>query len=65
MKVYQNVNHIARGYESNKDGAFNRLIAQTIEDNQKKGWVSEVQYSTCASKGTLVFSALILAYTEE
>lgn len=65
MRVYQNVNHITRDYKSNKNGAFNRLIAQTIEDNQKNGWFSEVQYSTCATEGVLVFSALILAYTEE
>lgn len=65
MRVYQNVNHIVRDYESNKEEAFNRLIAQTIEDNQKKGWASEVQYSTCATHNTIVYSALILGYMEE
>lgn len=64
-KVYQAVSHIAFTYEAGEEFQFRDEVAKQIKENQKSGWLSEVQYSSTASGGSIVFSALILAYTEE
>lgn len=65
MKNYKSMIHIAIDHRSNVDNDFQKAIGEYIEQNQNNGYQSEVQYSTCASNGSVVYSALILAYTEE
>ena len=65
MKVYKNVVHVSFDHRSNVDNNFKISIAEAIKENQEDGYQSEVQYSTCADSGTVIYSALILAYTEE
>ena len=65
MKVYKNVVHVAFDHQSNVDNNFQILIAEAIKENQKDGYQSEIQYSTCSYSNTVIYSALILAYTEE
>lgn len=36
-----------------------------IAENQEKGYEVEVQYSTCNVGNQVIFSVLILGYTEE
>lgn len=64
-KIYQAVAHIAYTYKAEEEFQFRDEVAKQIEENQKSGWLSEVQYTSSASGGSIVFSALILAYTEE
>ena len=65
MKVYKIVDHIA--FDHISDGSMELLntVTDVIEENQAEGLQSEVQYSTCATHKTIVYSALILGYTEE
>lgn len=65
MKVYKRVNHVAFDHVNDKNTEFQKAIANIIEEHQSNGYQSEVQYSTCATNNTVVYSALILAYTEE
>lgn len=65
MKVYKNVYHVAFDHRNNTENKFKIAIAEAILENQENGYQSEIQYSTCADSGTVVYSALILAYTEE
>lgn len=65
MRKYKVVNHVAFDHNSNKDLELQNSIAKIIENNQDNGYQSEIQYSTCATNNTVVYSALILAYTEE
>ena len=65
MKVYKTVNYVGFDNRSNIDSKLQKSIADVIEQNQNNGLQSEVQYSTCATNNTVVFSALILGYTEE
>lgn len=65
MKNYKSMIHIAIDHRSNIDNNFQKSVAKAIEENQNNGYQSEVQYSTCASNGSVVYSALVLAYTEE
>lgn len=65
MKVYKRVNHVAFDHVNNKDTELQKAIANIIEENQSNGYQSEVQYSTCATNNTVIYSALILSYTEE
>lgn len=65
MKVYKRVDHTAFDHVSNSNVALQKSIADVIEQNQNNGLQSEVQYSTCATHNTIVYSALILGYTEE
>lgn len=61
MKVYKEINHIYD--ESSRN--FQQQVNLVIENNQENGYQSEIQYSSCASKCSFRYSALILAYTEE
>lgn len=65
MKVYKRVNHVAFDHVSNKNTELKKAIANIIDEYQSNGYQSEVQYSTCATNNIIVYSALILAYTEE
>lgn len=65
MKVYKVVDHIAFDEVTNANHRLKDEIISTIQENQAKGYQSEVQYSTCATHNTIVYSALILGYTEE
>ena len=65
MKIYKRVNHVAFDNVSNKDTELQKAIANNIDEHQRNGYQSEVQYSTCATNNTIVYSALILRYTEE
>ena len=65
MKNYKSMIHIAIDHRSNIDNDFQKSVAKAIEQNQNNGLQSKVQYSTCATNDTVVYSALILAYTEE
>lgn len=65
MKVYKVVDHTAFDHISNGGMELSKTVADVIEQNQAKGYQSEVQYSTCATNNTIVYSALILGYTEE
>ena len=65
MKVYKAVDHMAFDYISNGSMELSKTVADVIKQNQAKGYQSEVQYSTCATHNAIVYSALILGYTEE
>ena len=65
MKVYKSVAHISFDHISNIENKFQIGVVNEIRENQKNGYESEVQYSTCATENSVIYSALILAYTEE
>lgn len=65
MKVYKALDHVAFDHISNGSTELSKTVADAIKQNQAKGYQSEVQYSTCATHNTVVYSALILGYTEE
>ena len=65
MKVYKTSHHVAIDHNNNTNNQFNQWIKEIIEDSQNKGYQVEIQYSTCADSHTVVYSALILGYTEE
>lgn len=65
MKVYKAIRHIAFDEVTNAKHRLKDEIISTIQKNQSFGLQSEVQYSTCATHNTIVYSALILGYTEE
>ena len=42
---------------------FNLTLKETIEGYQQKGYPVDIKYSTCsANKGSVCYSALVLAY---
>lgn len=65
MKVYQDISHIKFEGTIETSNKLEKSIAKEIIKNLDKGLQSEVQYSTCATHNTIVYSALILGYTEE
>lgn len=65
MKVYKGISHVTIVYDNDNQYKFTEVVSQQIINNQDKGWQSEIQYTTCSSNGSIVYSALILAYTEE
>lgn len=65
MKIYKVVNHVAFDHVNNNNTELQKAVANIIEKHQNNGYQSEIQYSTCATNNTVVYSALILAYTEE
>lgn len=66
MKVYKETAHISYNSQVDNDGSiFYNELTKIIDIMQSKNLQIEVQYSTCADSGTVVYSALILAYTEE
>lgn len=64
-KVYKAIRHIAFDEISNGNNRLRDEISKTTQENQSLGLTTEVQYSTCATATTVVYSALILGYTEE
>lgn len=64
-KVIKAINHIVFDHVTNGNNRLRDEIAKTIQDNKANGLQSEVQYSTCATATTVIYSALILGYTEE
>lgn len=65
MKVYKVVDHIAFDHISDGSIELSKAVADVIEQNQAKGYQSEVQYLTCATNNTIVYSTLIFGYMEE
>lgn len=53
MKVYKVVDHMAFDHISNGSIELSKAVADVIEQNQAKGYQSEVQYSTCATNNTI------------
>lgn len=66
MKVYKETAHISYNSQADNDGAlFYNELNKIIEAMQSKKYQIEIQYKTCATNNIIVYSALILAYTEE
>lgn len=63
MRVYKEIGHVV--FDDNNINNFTNGIAKCVREAQDKNMQVEIQYSNCATKGKFVFSALILAYTEE
>ena len=63
MKVYREVANVSISADQPKNFAIE--VAKAIENFQNKNMQIEVLYSTCIENNTLVYSALILGYTEE
>lgn len=42
-----------------------KQVAHQVNEYQNKNMQIEIQYSTCANEETVIYSALILGYTEE
>ena len=66
MKVYKETAHISYNSQVDNDGSiFYNELTKIIDNMQSKKYQVEIQYKTCCSNNTIVYSALILAYTEE
>ena len=65
MKIYKSCGQVYQGYSSPSEKDFAKAILDIISEDQKKGYEVEVQYSTCNVGNQVVFSVLILGYTEE
>lgn len=65
MKKYQKVTQVSFDHVTDNCCKTQDAIAKAIGRYQEQGFQVEVQYSTCATSDTVVYSALILAYTEE
>lgn len=63
MKIYREVANLSISADQSKKFAIE--VAKAIESFRNKNMQIEVQYSTCIENSTVVYSALILAYTEE
>lgn len=63
MKVYKEIANVSISADQSRNFAFD--VAKKIENFQNKNMQVEIQYSTCMENSTVVYSALILAYTEE
>lgn len=64
-KVIKSINHIVFDHVTNGNNKLKNEISKAIQENQSLGLTTEVQYSTCATATTVIYSALILGYTEE
>lgn len=64
-RIYHACEHIYQGHNSLSEKDFAKAILDLIAEDQAKGYEVEVQYSTTNVGNQVVFSALILAYTEE
>lgn len=63
MKVYKEIANVSYdGFNSQK---FISEIAKYLKKYQDENMEVEIQYSTCIENNTVIYSALILAYTEE
>lgn len=65
MKTYHYSTHIVFDHRSNDGTKFNEAVIAQLENIQNNQWMAEIQYSTCATQDTIVYSALILGYTED
>ena len=66
MKVYKETAHISYNSQVNNDGSiFYNELTKIINNMQSHEHQVEVQYSTCSANGIIIYSTLILAYTEE
>lgn len=66
MKVYKETAHISYNSQVDNDGSiFYNKLTEIINTMQSKNLQIEVQYTTCSANNVIVYSALILAYTEE
>ena len=63
MKTYKSVSWVSCSYYRDED--IYKKIVKYINQYQESGYQVEVQYSSCANNNNIVYSALILAYTEE
>ena len=63
MKVYKGVSFVS--CSNYRDEDIYKKIVKCINQYQENGYQVEVQYSICANNNNIVYSALILAYTEE
>lgn len=61
MKVYKEVALSS----TQKYGSLVDMVCSNINNFQNQGLQVEVQYSLCAIDCYIIYSALILAYTEE
>ena len=64
-RIYHACGHIYQEHNSPSEKYFTKAILDLIAEDQAKGYEVEVQYSTTNVGNQVVFSALILAYTEE
>lgn len=66
MKVYKETAHISYNSQVDNDGSiFYNELTKIIDNMQSNKHQVEVQYSTSSTNGIIIYSALILAYTEE
>ena len=66
MKVYKETAHISYNSQVDNDGSiFYNELTKIINNMQSNKHQVEVQYSACSANGIIIYSALILAYTEE
>lgn len=63
MRVYKEIANIS--YDAFNSQKFTSGIAKYLKEYQDKNMEVEIQYSTCIENNTVIYSALILAYTEE
>lgn len=63
MKVYKSISWVVNNHYKEVD--MSEKIGKYINEYQNKGWEVEIQYSSCANNNNIIYSALILAYTEE
>ena len=63
MKTYKSVSWVSCSHYNDAD--MSEKIGKYINQYQESGYQVEVQYSSCANNNNIVYSALILAYTEE
>lgn len=61
MKVYKETAHISYDSQTN----FYNELTKIINNMQSNKYQVEVQYNTCCTNCIIIYSALILAYTEE
>lgn len=66
MKVYKETAHISYNSQADNDGSiFYNELTKIINNMQTNNHQVEVQYNTCATNNTIVYSAIILGYMEE
>lgn len=64
-RIYHGCGHVYQGHTLSSEKEFSKAILDLIAEDQAKGYEVEVQYSTTNVGNQVVFSALILSYTEE
>lgn len=64
-RIYHGCGHVYQGHTSPSEKEFTKAVLDMIAEDQAKNYEVEVQYSTTNVGNQVIFSALILAYTEE